>query len=129
MKPLTREWVEKAEGDYASALRELRARKTPNYDSACFHAQQCIEKYLKACLQEKGIAFGRTHDLSVLLDLVPSKKGHFLELLRPNLRALSAFAVEFRYPGESADKIIASQAVKTCGSARMTFREWLGLGV
>jgi HEPN domain-containing protein len=50
MKPLTRDWIAKAEGDYASANREYRARKTPNYDSACFHAQQCIEKYLKAWL-------------------------------------------------------------------------------
>lgn len=63
MKPLTREWVEKAEGDFATASRELRARKSPNYDTACFHAQQCIEKYLKARLQEADIAFGRTHNL------------------------------------------------------------------
>jgi HEPN domain-containing protein len=52
MNPLTLEWVDKAEGDYATALRELRARKQPNYDAACFHAQQCVEKYLKAYLQE-----------------------------------------------------------------------------
>jgi hypothetical protein len=34
MNPLVAEWVEKAEGDYVSALREVRARKSPNYDSA-----------------------------------------------------------------------------------------------
>jgi HEPN domain-containing protein len=44
MNPLTQKWVSKAEGDFASAGRELRARKDPNYDSACFHAQQCAEK-------------------------------------------------------------------------------------
>ena len=27
----------------------------------------CVEKYLKACLQEENIAFGRTHDLTKLL--------------------------------------------------------------
>ena len=48
MTPLTVEWVEKAEGDRATALRELRASHAPNYDAVCFHAQQCIEKYLKA---------------------------------------------------------------------------------
>lgn len=68
MKPLSREWVEKAEGDFATASRELRARKSPNYDAVCFHAQQCIEKYLKARLQEADIAFGRTHNLVALLD-------------------------------------------------------------
>lgn len=50
MKPLAREWVNKAEGDFATAAREMRARKSPNYDAACFHAQQCVEKYLKALL-------------------------------------------------------------------------------
>jgi HEPN domain-containing protein len=52
MNPLTVEWVDKAEGDMAIAKRELRARKQPNYDAVCFHAQQCVEKYLKALLQE-----------------------------------------------------------------------------
>jgi HEPN domain-containing protein len=55
MKPITAEWVIKAEGDWASAQREVRARKHRNHDSACFHAQQCVEKYLKAWLQEAGI--------------------------------------------------------------------------
>lgn len=53
MKPTTAEWATKAEGDFATAGRELRARKTPNYDAVCFHGQQCAEKYLKAVLQEK----------------------------------------------------------------------------
>jgi HEPN domain-containing protein len=57
MKPLTLEWVAKAENDFATALRESRVRKNPNYDAVCFHAQQCAEKYLKARLQEAGIAF------------------------------------------------------------------------
>ena len=30
MNPLTIEWVDKAEGDLTTALRELRARKSPN---------------------------------------------------------------------------------------------------
>ena len=59
MNPLTREWIEKAEGDFATAGRELRARKNPNYEAACFHAQQCAEKYLKAILQEQSITLLR----------------------------------------------------------------------
>ena len=50
MNGLVHEWVEKAEGDFQSAQRELRARKAPNYDAAFFHSQQCAEKYLKAFL-------------------------------------------------------------------------------
>ena len=47
MNALTTEWVEKAEGDFATAGRKLRARRYPNYDAVCFHAQQVAEKYLK----------------------------------------------------------------------------------
>jgi HEPN domain-containing protein len=45
MKGLTAEWIEKADGDYATAERELRARHSPNYDAVCFHAQQVVEKF------------------------------------------------------------------------------------
>lgn len=38
MKASTREWVDKALADLATARRELRARRQPNYDAACFHA-------------------------------------------------------------------------------------------
>jgi len=54
MKPITAEWVTKAEGDFATLERESRARKNPNYDAACFHAQQCAEKYMKALLAKGG---------------------------------------------------------------------------
>lgn len=67
MKALTAEWVEKAEGDLHSCLREVRARQHPNPDSACFQTQQCAEKYLQARLQEAGLAFPKTHDLLDLL--------------------------------------------------------------
>ncbi len=50
MKAITQEWINKAEGDWTTLMREYRARESPNYDAACFHAQQCAEKYLKSRL-------------------------------------------------------------------------------
>lgn len=126
MKPLTREWVEKAEGDFATARRELRARRSPNYDAACFHAQQCVEKYLTACLQEEEAPFGRTHNLSALLDLLLPVEPTW-EILRPSLRTLTAFAVDFRYPGEAADKAEAREALALCRTVRDRIRIRLGL--
>ena len=41
MNPLIEEWIAKAEGDFTSANREFTAPELPNYDAACFHAQQC----------------------------------------------------------------------------------------
>ena len=126
MKPLTREWVEKAEADYISAQREFRARKKPNYDAACFFAQQSIEKYLKARLQEAEIAFGKTRDLVKLLDLV-SPVAPLWEPYRPTFRPLSSYAVVFRYPGENADKEEAFEALKICREFRQVARHSLGL--
>jgi len=37
MNELTREWIEKAEGDWRTSARELRARRHPNYDAFCFY--------------------------------------------------------------------------------------------
>ena len=126
MKPLTREWVDKAEGDFITARRELRARKAPNYDAACFHAQQCAEKYLKARLQEEGIAFSRTHDLASLLDLLLPVEPSWA-VMRSDLDRLTSYAVEFRYPGTSADKAMARSAVAVCQDVRHRVRVSLGL--
>jgi HEPN domain-containing protein len=49
MNPLTLEWIEKAEGDFATAQRELRAHKLPNYDAVCFHAQQVLRNTSRRC--------------------------------------------------------------------------------
>jgi HEPN domain-containing protein len=61
-------WVGRAEEDPLLARSSLR-RKTPLAYGACFHAQQCVEKYLKAALVSRGRAFPKTHDLIALRDL------------------------------------------------------------
>jgi HEPN domain-containing protein len=87
MNPLTSEWVQKAEGDFGTASREIRARRAPNYDAVCFHAQQCAEKYLKALLQEEDIPFGKTHNLVILLDLLLPAEPSW-EMLRHDMQVL-----------------------------------------
>jgi HEPN domain-containing protein len=120
MNPLVCEWIDKAEGDFISAQREYRARKTPNYDAACFHAQQAIEKYLKAMLQAREIPFRKTHDLIILFDLLTNiPEG---PSLRSDLHLLTQYAVAFRYPGESATKEQATDAVKCAKELRKLFR-------
>ncbi|NOT01306.1 MAG: HEPN domain-containing protein [Phycisphaerales bacterium] len=126
MKPITAEWVSKAEGDFAILERECRARKNPNYDGACFHAQQCAEKYLKARLCEAQLPFKRIHDLVALLRLVLKLEPTW-ELFHEELAFLSDFAVTFRYPGESADKQSAHEARRCCRRFRESARAGLGL--
>ena len=126
MKALTNEWVIKAEGDFNTAQREMSAKESPNYDAACFHAQQCAEKYLKARLCQAGIAFGRTHDLVAMLDQAIEVEPA-LGLFREDLAYMSAFAVEFRYPGESADRETAIDARRRCRRFRLAARNALAL--
>ena len=103
MKELTKEWINKAEGDFIVVNREYGA-KNPVYDAVCFHAQQCVEKYMKAILQENIIEFGKVHDLDLLLE----KCKHFVPLLEEHkveLIELSSFAVEIRYPGAEDEAV------------------------
>jgi len=128
MKLITQEWVEKAEGDWATLIREFRARKNPNYDAVCFHAQQCAEKYLKARLQEAGISLAKTHDLEKLLnDLLPVEPNW--NIFRNETIVLTSFAVEFRYPGMKAIKSDAKQAVKHCRLIRKIVRQAFNLPI
>ena len=124
MKPITQEWVDKAEGDLATTQRELKAQNRPNYDAACFHSQQCIEKYLKGCLQEANIYFDKTHDLAILLDLCLSIDSSW-ESLRSAVNGLNSYAVRFRYPGESATQADARQALNDCLQIRQVLRQYL----
>ena len=126
MKPLTKEWIAKAEGDYNTARREISAPSAPNYDAVCFHAQQCVEKYLKARLVEAGVEFTKTHDLSAILNLCLPWEPHW-ESLRKELDSLTDRAVEIRYPGVCADSQDATEALKITEKIRQTIRVALKL--
>ena len=119
MNEIVEEWIQKAEGDYRTALREMAAKEGPNYDAVCFHAQQCIEKLLKAALIAQGVVPPKTHDLHPLcLMLDPGFTPSAEALPAEDLRYLTHAAVTFRYPGESADQGEAAGAVEICARLR-----------
>ncbi|PYP87613.1 MAG: DNA-binding protein [Blastocatellia bacterium AA13] len=126
MKPITREWIDKAEADWNSAGLLFRSRKYPDYSGSCFHAQQSAEKYLKAKLVEADIYFSKTHNLIALLTLVLTIEPSW-SLLQPQLRALNAYAIEYRYPGNTAVRDDARDAIIACNVVRATVRRALGL--
>ena len=126
MKPITLEWIDKAEAGWVTAQREMRARKLPNFDAACFHAQQCAEKYLKARLEEAGLPFGKTHNLIAVVTLALAVEPTWA-ILQPHLNALNVYAVAYRYPGTSASKGDANDAIKACREVRRRVREAFGL--
>jgi HEPN domain-containing protein len=63
---------------------------------SCFHAQQAIEKCLKAVLFARLVEFRRTHDLTELSDLL-ARNGVQIPVSSKWLESLNPFAVAFRY--------------------------------
>jgi HEPN domain-containing protein len=125
MKKSTREWVKKAEQDYALAKQGSRS-KVPLHDGVCFHCQQCAEKYLKGSMGELGLPVPKTHDLDVLLANLVLHHSR-LRSLRRGLLFLSDFAVDIRYPGSNASKRQAVAALRWAGRVRRQARLLLGI--
>ncbi|MGH9936916.1 MAG: HEPN domain-containing protein [Blastocatellia bacterium] len=128
MTPEAMEWIEKAEEDWVCAQEDARRRKHPTNNAACFHAQQCAEKYLKARLQEANVVFQKTHNLLDLLTLVLAVEPNW-NALQSDLAVLNNYGVDFRYPGKSATKAQAKAAVNHCRTVRNAARQSFGLPV
>lgn len=64
-----------------------------------FHAQQAVEKSLKAALAARGVEYERTHDLEYLVELLPSAA---LDppVATEDLAQLTQWAVRFRYEAD-----------------------------
>ncbi len=126
MKPAAREWVRCAEEDFDVAQALMRRRTRTAANSIGFHSQQCVEKYLKARLEDAGMGVPRTHDLVALLQLLLPVEPLWASFA-PSLRRLNDYAVKFRYPGHCATRSNARQALKICRSLRTDVRISLGL--
>lgn len=82
--------------------------------TTCFHAQQGIEKCLKAVLVLHGVAFRKTHDLDELVDLLIAEKIPH-PFAATTLSVMNPYAVLMRYEDiefagvtpEEASKIVA----------------------
>ena len=90
------DWLRYAQSDLDAAKGPPRGRLL--LETLCFHAQQAVEKSLKALLIAKGMEFPRTHNLGVLLDLLSSTVS--LPADRIAVAGLTEYAVATRYPGE-----------------------------
>ncbi len=126
MNELTAEWVQKAEQDFSSADVLLHAGEVPLPDTACFHCQQCAEKYLKAFLQEHQIEFERRHNLMPLLDLCVSIDVDFSSI-KSDLQTLDRYAVIVRYPGITLNVETAESALDAAERVRIFIRKKLNL--
>jgi len=119
------QWVNRAEEDYLLCNSSLR-RKHPLTYGAAFHAQQCVEKYLKALLLQQGIEFPKTHDLAAL-NYLCVKAGIILPVNEDDIEILTAYLVEARYPGPLPLLEEARKALEIAKMMRKSIRKLLGL--
>jgi len=114
-----KEWLAKAEADFHSANWGMQAPSPPgpNHDDTVFHCQQCIEKLMKGVLAAANVPFERTHELNTLAQMVEQTHpawtwdSNALSMLQPG-------AVLLRYPGVSATRQAALDAIAACTKLR-----------
>ncbi len=106
-RDVARALLVKARGDEIVLTKLIEDADVPD-DVLGFHAQQAVEKLLKAILAASGVPFNRSHNLSYLVGLLEDAG-----ITRPNaiadLEDLTPWAVEFRYD-ESSHAILNRQA-------------------
>ena len=124
MNGTVREWMDKAEGDYRTARREFQTADEPNYDAVCFHAQQCVEKWMKAVLIHNSVDPPRIHNLERLYESLQSVCPN-VTLDIEELRDLTGVGMAVRYPGEAADREDAAKALAICEGLRDALKKLL----
>jgi HEPN domain-containing protein len=107
-RDLARGWLAKAESDLSAASWMLGGEGP--YDTACFHAQQTIEKALKALLAFHAQPIPRSHDLDELQRLCLAVHSG-PELAAIDLAEVTDYAVTLRYDIEFwPEKFTAEEA-------------------
>ena len=122
-KPATAEaqaLLRAAERDWKTVELLLQHPDAP-VSSVCFHAQQYLEKAMKAVLVSNAVIFRRTHDLEELAGLL-EQQGIELPLSKDQLKGLSPFAVTIRY--EHMEITLAD--INTVAEMMEDARVWVG---
>jgi len=87
--------LKKAEED-ATAVREFAGNPEIGDSIIGFHAQQAVEKWLKAVTAASGVRHSAIHDIDRLIEIVETT-GIRVPLDRDRLAVLTQYAVPFRY--------------------------------
>ena len=92
-----RDWLIRAERDLLAAAGALQGAIVLS-EMAAYHAQQAMEKALKAFLTAHNQPFPKTHDLERLVHWCENVLPAFSQFVAP-AQTLNPYASQFRYPG------------------------------
>ncbi len=117
LRDLALAWFRKADSDLTTA--QVMVESAGPYDTACFHAQQAAEKYLKGFLALSGQAIPRTHDL-IELNRLCADLSETWQVEEETVAELMPFAVDTRYDLDffperetAAEAVVLATQVKT----------------
>lgn len=96
MKATTGEWFKVAEDDLNAARLLINDEQLTSL--AAFHCQQCIEKCLKAVLEENDLPFIKSHDLIRLNFVAGIPLTDHEKII---LEILNEVYIDSRYPGDA----------------------------
>lgn len=122
LRELALDFLAKAQGDVEFALAGVDRARAPGWGIA-FHCQQAVEKAIKGALSLNDVTPPKTHDLERLGDLA-SSAGLAVPLNHAELRALTQFAVDDRYPRLTLSDVSRETAIAFLPSATGAV-EWL----
>jgi HEPN domain-containing protein len=74
-----------------------------------FHAQQAIEKALKAWIAVRGLEYPKSHDVSGLIKILKTDGADLSEFI--HLEDYTPFAVQYRYDFMTGDETLARNEV------------------
>jgi HEPN domain-containing protein len=94
MKEISREWLSKAKDDL-DVIEEIKNKKHLT-NMIAFHAQQAIEKSLKAIIDEFDLGFVKIHQIERLLEIV--KEHVEAKIDYKIVQMLDSLYIESRYP-------------------------------
>lgn len=118
-----RRFLRLAERDYETFCI-LRGHPDAGLAPTCFHAQQSVEKALKAVLMAAQAQFRYTHDLEEIWNLLVDRGIEPPQSLE-SLRRLSPFAVEFRYDDTLIPLLTRDEADRITSSVLLWATRWL----
>jgi HEPN domain-containing protein len=128
-KELTGEWLKKGERDLLTATHELSFGKDAVTESACFHCQQAVEKFIKGYMVFLDIEVTKTHEIG---ELITKCQGKDVEIAKFKEKAdnLTDYAVEIRYPEAPEAPALeeAQEALKVAESIKGFVRKKTGIG-
>jgi len=118
VKTAVARWLAKAANDLRTAETMLSV-VPPVVDTSCYHAQQCVEKCLKAFLTAADRHVERTHSLPRLVELCAEMEPAFGCLADVGVE-LTGYASQSRYPDDWRE-IPVDEALAAVEKARMVF--------